>query len=391
MWISNLKLKNWRNFTQVDVDLQKRQFLVGPNASGKSNFLDVFRFLRDVGRQTGGGLQKAIATRGSMKKIRCLSARQDSEISISVSISESENDPIPKWRYEIGIIEEVGPRSQRRPRISFERVWDSNGKQILNRPNKEDKEDEERLQQTYLEQVNNNRQFREIGKYFDKITYMHLVPQLLRHADEIKGNSLEDDPFGQGFLNNMAETDEDIRNSRLETINKIMKYATPRLENISFEHDQNNGKPHITAIYNHWRLHGARQREDQFSDGTLRLIALIWSLLDGDSLLLLEEPELSLHSGIVENLAEFLYRAQQRKNRQILISTHSSDLLSNKGIGLEEILLLTPTRDEDTKVLVASQEKNIMSLLRNTDISPAEAVIPSTNPSNFSQQTIFDF
>ena len=43
-----LRLENWRNFTQVDVDLQRRVFLVGPNASGKSNLLDVFRFLNDI-------------------------------------------------------------------------------------------------------------------------------------------------------------------------------------------------------------------------------------------------------------------------------------------------------------------------------------------------------
>jgi predicted ATPase len=51
MRFSQVILENWRNFDQVDVRLQDRAFLVGPNASGKSNFLDVFRFLRDqIGR-----------------------------------------------------------------------------------------------------------------------------------------------------------------------------------------------------------------------------------------------------------------------------------------------------------------------------------------------------
>jgi len=48
----------------VDVSLQERVFLVGPNASGKSNLLDVFRFLRDIAKD-GGGLQKAVADRGA--------------------------------------------------------------------------------------------------------------------------------------------------------------------------------------------------------------------------------------------------------------------------------------------------------------------------------------
>jgi len=42
---THINLGNWRNFAHVDVDLQRRGFFVGPNASGKSNFLDVFRFL----------------------------------------------------------------------------------------------------------------------------------------------------------------------------------------------------------------------------------------------------------------------------------------------------------------------------------------------------------
>ena len=36
--ITHLGLSNWRNFPKVDVDLAGRAFLVGPNASGKSNF-----------------------------------------------------------------------------------------------------------------------------------------------------------------------------------------------------------------------------------------------------------------------------------------------------------------------------------------------------------------
>ncbi|MCK9218386.1 MAG: AAA family ATPase, partial [Firmicutes bacterium] len=42
MYISHIKLQNWKNFQRVDVDLQERMFIVGPNAAGKSNFLDAF-------------------------------------------------------------------------------------------------------------------------------------------------------------------------------------------------------------------------------------------------------------------------------------------------------------------------------------------------------------
>ena len=54
MIINRLIAKNWRNFQQIDVHLSERQFIIGANASGKSNLLDIFRFLRDI-RKTRGG------------------------------------------------------------------------------------------------------------------------------------------------------------------------------------------------------------------------------------------------------------------------------------------------------------------------------------------------
>ena len=68
MIINRLIVKNWRNFQQIDVGLSPRQFIVGANASGKSNLLDIFRFLRDIVKAEGGGFQKAVKDRGGVSK-----------------------------------------------------------------------------------------------------------------------------------------------------------------------------------------------------------------------------------------------------------------------------------------------------------------------------------
>lgn len=60
MLITRIRLKNWRNFKKIEVKLRERVYIIGPNASGKSNFLDVMRFLRDIANPKGGGLQKAV-------------------------------------------------------------------------------------------------------------------------------------------------------------------------------------------------------------------------------------------------------------------------------------------------------------------------------------------
>jgi len=85
MNIKHVKLKNWRNFQTVDVPLADTTYILGANASGKSNFLDVFRFLRDISKREGGGLQKAILDRGGISKLRCLHTRQP-QISIEVDL-----------------------------------------------------------------------------------------------------------------------------------------------------------------------------------------------------------------------------------------------------------------------------------------------------------------
>ena len=89
MIISRIRVKNWRNFRSIDVALRDREFVVGPNASGKSNFLDIFRFLRDIAKPEGGGLQKAIKDRGGVSKVRSLSARKDPEACNVLAVAKS--------------------------------------------------------------------------------------------------------------------------------------------------------------------------------------------------------------------------------------------------------------------------------------------------------------
>ncbi len=377
MNISHIVLKNWRNFQSIDAPLGNRVFLAGANASGKSNFLDVFRFLRDIAKQ-GGGLQKAVSDRGGLSKIRCLAARRDPDVQIEVRFSESMKKE-SLWKYALGIKQEV--RGYRQPYLTYERVWKGDH-QLLERPNEEDKKDFLRLTQTHLEQINANVEFREIVKFFESVLYLHLIPQLVRHPDVFSGPNIPGDPFGRNFLERVTQTPEKIRKSRLKKIELTLRFAVPQLNQLTDTKDE-RGIPHLEANYEHWRLKGAKQREDQFSDGTLRLIGLLWALLEGDSLLLLEEPELSLNAAIVQKLSTLIYQLQRQKKRQVILSTHSAELLSDKGIGAEEVLLLRPGR-EGTRLELASSIGEIRDLLEK-GFSIAEAVLPRIIPPKIDQ------
>jgi len=377
--VSHISLQNWRNFRSVDVDLGNRVFLVGPNASGKSNFLDVFRFLRDVAK-AGGGLQQAVIERGGLSKIRCLAARQHPDIEITVHLSNYMLDG-STWTYAIQIKQQE--RGHHLPYVGYEKVF-KDGHLFIERPDSADKKDKERLTQTHLEQISANQKFREVAKFFDSVMYLHMVPQLLRYPQAFTGPGISGDPYGRNFLEMVARTPTKTRQSRLRKIEAALRIAVPQLKHLTDMRDE-TGTPHLEAVCEHWRSKGAKQREDQFSDGTLRLLGLFWALLESDSLLLLEEPELSLNSGIVSKLPALMYNLQRQKKRQIILSTHSADLLFDKGISGEEVLVLTPSL-EGTEVRPASSMKEIRVLLEG-GLSPAEAILPRTAPAEVHQFT----
>ena len=383
MFLKKIILKNWRNFQDCELVLGSRLFIVGPNASGKSNLLDAIKFLKDLSKK-GGGLQTAVQDRGGLSKIRCLSARQHPGVGITIELVNNLKDSQIDWKYSISFRQET--RGHRQAYLQNEEVW-YKGERIFKRPNEEDKQDKERLTQTFLEQINANKSFREVAKYLSSVQYLHIVPQLVRYAKLYTGPGVPGDPFGQHFLNKIAQSAEGIRKSRLKKIEKALKWAVPKLKEFTFTTDK-RGYPHLEAVYEHWRPKKAgKQREDQLSDGTLRLIGFLWALLDGNDLLLLEEPELSLHSGIVQQMSELIHRILKNK-RQIIVTTHSVDMLNTKGIGSDEIAILTPD-SEGTKVQMASGIHEIHELMKS-GLTASEAVIPKTLPTNIGQMQLFD-
>ena len=378
MKFSRISLENWRNFGHVDVPLQNRAFLVGPNASGKSNFLDAFRFLRDI-VISGGGFQKSVTERGGVSLIRNLAARRYPDVVIQVALQEKEEIV---WRYRIAFAQD----NQRRPILKKEQVWRGSDL-ILDRPDDDDRADEARLRQTYLEQTFANRDFRDIADFFMSVHYYHLVPQLVRDPERSIGQQA--DPYGGDFLEQIASTQKRTKEARLRRILAALKVAVPQLSELKLEKDE-RGVSHLYGNYEHWRPKGAWQTEADFSDGTLRLMGLLWSLLDGSGPLLLEEPELSLHSGIVRYIPQMMLRVQRgrrRAVRQVFLSTHSSDLLRDEGIAADEVLLFIPSQ-EGSVVQVGADIAEVRQLLE-AGLTVAEVIIPRTQPINAVQLSFF--
>jgi hypothetical protein len=240
------------------------------------------------------------------------------------------------------------------------------------------------LTQTALEQITFNVDFRAIVGFFQSVNYQHLIPQVIRDPLGFSPRQLENDPFGRDLLRRVEKTTSTIRDSRLKKIQSALKVAVPQLKELKVKRDD-NGVPHLEGLFEHWRPGAGKQNEAQFSDGTLRLFGLLWSLFEGDGPLLMEEPELSLHSEVVRHLPQMIERInRQRKiKRQVIISTHSSEMLDDEGIGGDEVLRLEP--DPDGTLLISPQDVPEEMLQLKNGLTIADVVLPKSAPSNANQ------
>lgn len=380
---TRLQLRNWKNFKSVDVPLAQRVFVIGPNAVGKSNFLLALRFLRDLASEDGS-LVKAVAVNHGLAAVRSLHAKQYTAVEIRATIKDELGSG---WRYELGF--DGHETNRERPVITFERVFElhADGSEVakLNRPDPTtdrmgDRLDAESLSQTALQQAQANRSFRGLVEFLRGVSYLHIVPQLLREppSSPTKGVSLEMDPYGRDLLDRIRQKNVREQRSRLRRIENVLKNVVPQLQKLSLRTDE-HGKPHLECRFKHWRGVAALQNETQFSDGTLRFIGLLWAIQEPAGPLLLEEPELSLHTAIVRRLAPYIQRAQASAGgRQVILSTHSEHLLAHPGIASEEIVLVQPANEGSSAICGADQPR--IKKLMQSGVLASEAAVPATVP-----------
>src|SRR4051794_19774146 len=89
MSVRHISASNFKTFNQLDVELRGFNVLVGANAAGKSNFVSVFRFLRDIGEF---GIENAISLQGGGEYLTNMTMGPGSPVTIRVVITpENQN------------------------------------------------------------------------------------------------------------------------------------------------------------------------------------------------------------------------------------------------------------------------------------------------------------
>jgi len=353
MLITRVRASNWRNFSTVDIPFGEFSWLVGANGAGKSALLDIFRFLGDICREGGGGLQGALKKRGGLASVRSLlntpeSSKKGTAVSVDVELSEKAGTPAV-WRYMLTL--RMEGQGRHRDLVAQERAW-KNGKLFFSRPSPQDRRDGERLTQTWLEQSSSNADFRELSAFFRSACCLLPDFGLSRSGND----TLQDDGtrvLGHAMMERIAQVQDSARNFRMNTIGRMMQLAIPGFSALSFSRDE-AGRPSLEARYVTHRQRSL-QTDAWFTDEMLRMIDFFWSMLDDLPFLMVDAPEKYLPDALVQRFPAFLVELRRLKKDktyrmmpQVVVATRSGVFLEAAGIDPASVVVLESGRGGST-------------------------------------------
>ena len=369
--LTHLAVTNWRNFAHIEFDMSSRLFVVGPNSSGKTNLLGALRFLGDIGRR---GLVAASEDLGGPD--RYFRSGADSAAFVATF-----NDTQNSTEFALFLrLMSAGPKSTKRGSdadqtfafpmtdpltgepndryLDVHQTITAGGKKPADEGESFPVEDEE-AQRTRVCQT------------LAGIRYIHPNPKkMLERADRY------DPDHGTGFFQHAGRFSDQQLNAALNRIRPIMAAAVPEVPNLSY---LRMGLGTEVVFYNDTPDPGARgvYSHEQFSEGTLRLLGMLFDLATlplTTSIVLIEEPETFLQASIVRSMSSFLAEVAMNHDVQMVISTHSPELIDSEVVLPNEVLVLRSQNGETTgELLSQSSEPRIQAVL-SADLPKSEGI-----------------
>lgn len=401
--IKNIKVQNFKSFEDIDVTLNSLNILIGANASGKSNFIEIFKFLRDI---TSLGLDNAISLQGGVEYLKNINLTSDKDFFLEITYKNhfSFGKKIKNKLYGISFIEstysfsltfteenykiktdeliqkiqvfhleENEHKIEVKEKIGEGIVKYSNEsgtlKVSLNFPeniplSKEDfihpfliNEDDDKkiLKDSLIIQVIDlflprpERAFAEISIY-------DIDPKLPKNANLITGKSeLEENGSNLSIvLKRILENPQ-----RKTKFFNLIQELLPFVDGLDVEKFADKSLLFkLKETYSNHHLPGSL-----VSDGTINITALIVALFfeKNKSLIILEEPERNLHPYLISKIVELLKDASTKK--QIIVTTHNPEML--KFSNIENIYLISRCEKGFSKITIPCENKQIQTFLKN--------------------------
>ena len=387
--LTHIAITNWRNFAHIEFDLSSRLFVVGPNSSGKTNLLAALRFLSDIARrglvaasEDLGGPERyfhtgadsasfAVTVEVNAQQITYVLSLRKVRVIDDFSIGRIRLHPSSK-----GIPEELlkadqprilHPMVEARPRSSS---WEEIARLPVAEPPSESEEDAETqfpvMDCAFVEGENLTIDGEDvtgipgtkrvtgsalsIRNILSGVRYIHPNPKkMLERSDHY------DPDHGTGFFQHAGRFSDQQLDAVVDRIRPIMAAVVPEIPNLSY---QRMGLGTELVFYSDTPVRGASgvYSHEQFSEGTLRLLGLLFDLatLPRDtSVVLIEEPETFLQASVVRSLPSLLAEFAMNRDVQMIISTHSPELIDSELVLPSQVLMLRSENGETTGQLLS--------------------------------------
>jgi predicted ATPase len=355
-FLRRVHIQGYKSIAFCDVTLEPLTILVGRNASGKSNFLDALGFLRDVVQL---GASEGAKRHGGADTILCrMNDDRITKFTVECVTSSAEYDT----QLEAVFALEIEFPKKQRPQIRSESLLITDaeggsqmGYSLANGTVTCFADGDETIEwewgeseYPFLVRYHNELRTDQVVWLIDGMRSFSLhnfqpsrVRQLQRPSP---GSPLDQDGA------NLASVIEAIRENDKEAFERVGRYLSVITESVELV-----GLIKYGADYETVRFRVRRNGQDQslefdaasMSDGTLRVLAALAAafqhveplgtghFLVRPSLVAIEEPETSLHPAAMRALVDALDEATLRT--QILLTTHSADMLDNPTIKPENV------------------------------------------------------
>ena len=379
-----MRLVGFRSMYKQDVRFDNPTFVVGQNGSGKSNFTDAFAFLSEA---MASPLQAVIERRGGFSTVshRSSARGRPANLTLSVELEKPDSDTAEAYYYI-----DLRPRRGNDFEVADERCYAtrSNGSKHLFvrrivRGSMVWQSSVESLAPAVepnalaLPLVGGDKRFRAVLRFLSDMRTYRIEPEALR--------AMQDPDGGTGLRSdgrNAASVLREIQRKSPENRTRICQLLESVVPGTVDVRPKKHGNK-LTLEFMQERVAAEPIKFEAFSmsDGTLRVLGLITAVFQrpAPSLLVIEEPEASMHAGALGSILDVLRLAS--RSMQVVVTTHSPDILDAKWIEGRHMRLLSwehgRTRIAHVSPAVrAALEKHLMGageLLRSNALTPDEA------------------
>ena len=350
--ITRVALRNYKSVAACDVALAPLTVLAGANGAGKSNFLDALRFTAQALRFS---LDHALRERGGINEVRRRSRGHPNHFGVRLDFQLPETAAAGWYAFEVGARpkgryvvrkEECVVRSSERGRSGSFRV--ENGQTVASSFAHPPGAGSDRL---YLMQVAGYPAFRPIYDALAGMGFYNFHPEQIRELQSPDpGDLLKPDG------SNLASVLANLKAGSPESAERMGEYLSRVVPGTVGMEPKTVG-PKLTLEFRQeirGDRHPWRFLANNVSDGTLRVLGVLMAVYQsagaesGNARLVgIEEPEGALHPAAAGVLADVLLEASERV--QVLVTSHSADLLDRETIPLESILAVA-AEDGETRL-----------------------------------------